>query len=409
MSVLADHQEPVEAEPPDDPPDRPRRTSRLDRAQERPGWAFVTPAIAFLVLFLALPIVMALWVSLTDWRGRGSPFSGGVGFVGLDNYALLFTEDGLVRRDFMTSLRNTGYYVALVVPLQTGLALFLALVLNSKLRGRTFFRTAFYFPAVTSSVAVSLIFLFLFTSNGAVNGVLRLVGVDGPTWFADPRGLLHLVGDGLGLWEVTSPPGLLVDSGVAGLSWWEWLAGPSVALSAIILLVVWTTTGTFMLMYLAALQNLPGDVDEAATMDGASRVQRFWHITVPLLKPTTFLVVTLGLIGTWQVFDQIYLLGQGDPSKTTLSPAFLSYQAAFEQAQWGPAAAMAFVLFAIIVVLTAVQRWVMRDKDAAAERKAARRSRRARDDEARPDGDDEEETRAAALTEARATSSGGTP
>ena len=409
MSVLADRREPGEPVDEEDAPDRPQRVSRLDRAQERPGWAFVAPAVAFLVLFLALPILMALWVSVTDWRGRGSPFSGDVGFVGLDNYALLFTEDGLVRRDFMTSLRNTGYYVALVVPMQTALALFLALVLNAELRGRTFFRTAFYFPAVTSSVAVSLIFLFLFTSNGAVNGVLRVVGVDGPTWFADPRGLLHLLGDGLGLWDVTSPPGFLVDNGLLGLSWWEWFSGPSVALTAIILLVVWTTTGTFMLMYLAALQNLPGDAVEAATMDGANRWQRFRYITVPLLKPTTFLVVTLGLIGTWQVFDQIYLLGQGDPSKTTLSPAFLSYQAAFEQARWGPAAAMAFVLFAIIVALTAFQRWVMRDKDAVADKKAERRAKKAKTG-AGPDGPErQEETRAAALTSARATSSGGTP
>ena len=369
----------------------------LDRAAERAGWGFVAPAVGLLVLFLALPIGMALWVSLTDWRGRGSPFSGDVGFVGMDNYAQLFTTDGLIRQDFMTSLRNTAYYVAMVVPLQTGLALFLAIVLNSNLRGRTFFRTAFYFPAVTSSVAVSLIFIFLFTSNGAINGVLRVVGIDGPTWFADARGLLHLIGDGLGLWDLSSPPEAFTDHGLAGLSWWEWMSGPSVALTAIVILVVWTTTGTFMLMYLAALQNVPGDVEEAAMMDGANRYQRFRYVTVPLLKPTTFLVVTLGLIGTWQVFDQIYLLGQGAPSKTTLSPAFLSYQAAFQQAQWGPAAAMAFVLFGIILVLTGLQRFVMRDKDAAQEKKAERRDKKAR------------QTRAAAVTSARATSSGGTP
>ncbi|MBA2768031.1 MAG: sugar ABC transporter permease [Sporichthyaceae bacterium] len=317
---------------------------------------------------------MALWVSLSDWTGQGSPFSGSVGFVGAENYQRLFLEDGLVRRDFMTSLRNTAFYVAIVVPVQTALALFLAMVLNQKLRGRGFFRTAFYFPSVTSSVAISLVFLFIFTGGGAVNATLGLVGIDGPVWFSDARGLIHVIGGALGVWDPEAPPGALTDSSIGGLTLWEWISGPSVAMCAIIFLVVWTTAGTFMLMFLAALQDVPREIEEAAVIDGTNRWQRFRFVTLPQLKPTVFLVTTLGLIGTWQVFDQIYIMSGGGPAKTTLTPAFLSYLYSFRQNEWGVGAAMAFVLFAIIVLLTSLQRFVMRDKDAARDKKAVRRA-----------------------------------
>ena len=162
------------------------------------------------------------------------------------------------------------------------------------------------------------------------------------------------------------------------LSLWEWLSGPSVALTAIMAQVIWTTAGTFMLMFLAGLQDLPTEVEEAAMVDGANRWQRFRNVTVPHLRPTILLVITLGVIGTWQVFDQMYVMTQGGPAKTTLTPAFLSYTAAFRQQQWGQGAAMAFLLFLLIFVLTSLQRFVLRDKDEAATRKAQRRQQRAR-------------------------------
>lgn len=352
--------------------------SRRDpQRQPVAGWLFLAPMLVILGLFLAAPILMALWVSFTDWAGRGNPFSGSAGFVGGDNYAALLTEPGLARQDFMTSLRNTFYYVLGVVPLQTVLALLLAIVLNNKvLKGRTFFRTAFYFPAVVSSVAISLIFLFLFTGTGAVNQFLATFGIEGPTWFSDSRGLIHLVGDGIGLWDMSSPPEWLAGTSVLGLSLWEWFKGPSIALSAIMLQVVWTTSGMFMLMFLAALQDLPTELEEAAMVDGANRWQRFWHVTIPHLRPTIFLVVTLGVIGTWQVFDQMYVMTQGGPAKTTLTPAFLSYRTSFIGNKWGQGAAMAFLLFLLIFVLTMIQRYVMRDRDEARARRLARRRRR---------------------------------
>jgi multiple sugar transport system permease protein len=349
----------------------PGRSGRGIRTREgRAGWLFVAPVIIVLGVFLVAPIFMALWVSLSDWQGQGNPLGGAAHWVGASNFADLLTKPGLTRTDFMTSLRNNFYFVLLVVPLQTALALSLALLVNGRrLKGKSFFRTAYYFPSVTSSVAVSVVFLFVFSSSGVVNALLAKVGISGPQWFADPRGIIHIVAGWFGA-DQASPP--LGDTNVLGLSVWDWLSGPSVAMCAIIALVVWTTAGTFMLMFLAALQDIPGEVEEAAEVDGAGRWQRFRYVTLPMLKPTMFLVLTLGLIGTWQVFDQIYIMSQGSPGKTTLTPAYLSYQTSFDNFQWGQGAAMAFLLFLIIVVLTLAQRWLLRDRD------ESRRNRRRR-------------------------------
>lgn len=339
-------------------PPRGGRSRRPLRRDGRAGWLFLAPTLIVLGLFMVLPILMALWVSVSDWTGSGSPFSSRVNFVGGDNYAALLTEPGLTRQNFATSVRNNGYFVLFVVPLQTALALFLALMLHQKkLKGRQFFRTAFYFPTVTSSVAISVVFLFLFSSTGTVNAALKLFGVDGPSWFADPRGIFHLA-----LGDPASPPSALAGHGFLGLSWWDWLAGPSVAMCSIIVLVVWTSTGGFMLMFYAALQNLPPSVDEAALIDGATSWQRFWRVTLPQLRPTLFLVLTLGLIGTWQVFDQVYVLSRGNPANTTLTPAYLSYSSSFIGHQWGQGAAIAFLLFLVIVAFTLVQRWALRER-----------------------------------------------
>lgn len=340
----------------------PRRgaSSGLRRGEAAAGWLFTAPVIAILGVFLLVPVLMALWVSVSDWAGRGSPLSGSVSFVGADNYAAVLADGGLATKDFGTALRNNAWYVLLVVPLQTALSLFLALLVNrAVLRGRGFFRTAFYFPSVTSSVAITVLWMFLFSATGAVNDTLSWLGLHGPNWFNDPRGIVHLV---LGAMGVGTGPAALKAGGMLGVSWWDWLAGPSVAMSAYILMAVFTTSGTFMLLFLAGLQNLGADVDEAAMVDGANGWQRFWRITLPQLRPTLFTVLTLGLIGCWQVFDQIYTGTQGAPSKTTLTPAFLSYQSAFNNQEWGQGAAIAFILFVIIVVFTLVQRWVLRDR-----------------------------------------------
>lgn len=311
--------------------------------------------IILLGLFLVIPVLMALWVSFSDWGGRGSPFSGSVNFVGFKNYSTLLSGGGLAEQDFGTALKNNAWYVVLVVPLQTALALFLAVMVNRQiLRGRGFFRTAFYFPSVTSSVAITVLWLFLFNSTGAVNKALSYLGVVGPNWFNDPAGIFHF--------GATSGPAFLEKSTALGVPLWDWIGGPSVAMFALILLAVFTTSGTFMLLFVAALQNLGGDIQEAAMMDGATGWQRFWRVTLPQLRPTLFTVLTLGLIGCWQVFDQIYTGTQGGPAKTTMTPAYLSYTSSFVNQSWGQGAAIAFILFVIIVFFTLFQRWVLRER-----------------------------------------------
>lgn len=330
------------------------------------GWLFTAPVIVIIGVFLFVPVLMALWVSVSDWTGRGSPLGGNVGFVGLDNYAAITTDGGLAEKDFGTAIRNNAWYVLLVVPLQTALSLFLAVLVNrAALRGVGFFRTAFYFPSVTSSVAITVLWLFLFSGAGVINKILSWVGINGPNWFNDPSGVMH---NFLGLFGVQSGPAALTSGGFLGITWWDWLAGPSVAMSAYILMAVFTTSGTFMLLFLAGLQNIGYDVEEAAMMDGANAWQRFWRVTLPQLRPTLFTVLTLGLIGCWQVFDQIYTGTRGAPSKTTLTPAYLSYQSAFQGQEWGQGAAIAFILFAIIVIFTLFQRWVLRDRPVSARR-----------------------------------------
>lgn len=357
-----------------------RRKSTND--QTAAGWLFISPVLIILGVFLVIPILMALWVSISDWSGRGSPFSGNVSFVGAENYQAILTDGGLATRDFGTALRNNVYYVLGVVPVQTIVALVLAVLVSQRvLRWKGIYRTAFYFPSVTSSVAITVLWMFLFSVTGVINKVLSWFSIDGPNWFNDPRGVLHLF---LGLFGVDQAPAFLAQGQFLGISWWEWLAGPSIAMSALMLMAIFTTSGTFMLLFIAALQQINGEVQEAAMVDGATAFQRFRMVTVPMLKPTVFTVVTLGLVGTWQVFDQIYTTGgAGDPAKTLLTPAFLSYQSSFTKNQWGEGAAIAFILFGIIIVMAAIQRWVMRDKDEIRDEKNIRKARRQRAQAAR--------------------------
>lgn len=333
------------------------------RRETAAGWLMSAPVIVLLLVFLVAPILMAAWVSISDWTGIGSPLASGVHNTGLANYRALLSTPGLPQQQLAESLRNNLYYVLLVVPVQTALALGLALVVSRRrLTGRGFFRTAYYFPSITSSVAVSILFLYVFGSTGVVNAIVGSFGLHGPNWFNDPNGVIHMVLSGLG---VSNAPSALANHGFLGLSWWEWFSGPSVAMVAIMALAVWTTSGTFMLIFLPAIYAIPADLEEAAIMDGANSWQRFRSVTLPMLRPALFLVLTLGLIGTWQVFDQIYLMSQGNPAGTTLTPAYLSYVTSFQDQQWGQGAAIAFILFAIIVVLTIVQRLIISDRRAS--------------------------------------------
>ena len=324
------------------------------------GWLFLLPVIVILGLFLVLPIAMAAWVSFSNWNGNGSPLGAHSHWVGLANYRDLLTTPGLDQNNFGTALRNNLYYVLLVVPIQTAVSLALAVLVNKRLKFVGFFRTAFYFPSVTSSVAITVLFLFLFSPSGVINKLLSYLGATGPTWLYDPRGLFHVI---LGQFGVNQSGGHLANGFFLGVSYWDWLSGPSIAMCVFIIMAVFTTSGTFMLLFLAALQSIDESVNEAAALDGASEWRKFRHITVPMIRPTIFTIVTLGLIGTWQVFDQIYVGTKGSPLNTTLTPAYLSFDSSFNQNNWGVGAAIAFILFAIIVFFTVVTRLATRNPD----------------------------------------------
>jgi multiple sugar transport system permease protein len=276
------------------------------------GYLFILPALVSLGVFLLGPIFYALYISFFHFSFLEP---NNAYFVGFRNYVRLF-HDPL----FLRALWNTTLYAFGVVPIQTVLALFLALIVNN-IKGKTFFRIAYYLPTVTSTVAVSVMFLFLFDPDGLVNHFLLLFGIHGPSYFNST-------------------------------TW---------ALPSIMLMAIWTSVGQFMIIYLAGLQDIPDDIYEAAAIDGASGWKMLRYITVPMLRRTTFLIVVMSLIGCYQMFDQSYVIsgGDGGPVNATLTVVLNLYNKAFKTMQMGYASAMAFVLFAIIMIFTVIQHYFL--------------------------------------------------
>ena len=334
-----------------------------DRQDAIAGWLFMTPTLISFTVFLVVPILFAVWYSLTNWNGINPPAQ--ATFVGLQNYKAILFEGGIRQADFFKALKNTTYFALGVVPLQTALALLLASVVNQRmLNYKSFFRTAYYFPSITSSIAISMIFLFLYQKGGLINGVLETVtfGLWEPiAWMNDSRGLIHIVMEWFGVTLATGPDFLRAK--LLGLTVYDWISGPSVTLTAIMLMNTWTTIGTLMIVFLAALQDIPGHVYEAAQMDGASGWFTFSRITLPLLRPTLFFVITLGLIGTYQVFDQIYVMSSGGPAKSTLTMAYMVYRNGFRNSEMGLGLATALLLFVIIFILTTIQRRITEGRE----------------------------------------------
>jgi multiple sugar transport system permease protein len=327
----------------------PRGRNPIVTEDRRAGWVFVLPAMLIFLVFIFGAVLFAFYVSLHDYKLLQK---GGVWqifahpsrtWIGFDNYRDIFNSN-----DFWIAFRNTSWYALGVVPAQTITGLVLAVLANRKIRGKTFFRTAFYFPSISSSVVISVIFLWMYSARGPINWALLQIGfpTPRPVWLANPRGIFSLALGKVGIDHVS-----------------VWLEGPSVALLSIMLLNIWTTTGTMMVIFLAGLQTVPGDVYEAAALDGASRFRMFRDITVPLLKPVTAFVITIGLIGTFQVFDQIWVMSEGGPAKKTTTLAYLVYLEGFRQGRGlGYASAIAVILFAIILVLYLIQRRLTREE-----------------------------------------------
>jgi multiple sugar transport system permease protein len=278
------------------------------------GYGFVSIPMA-LFLFLSVGIFFyAVYISTFDWGIMGPNKS-----VGLDNYREAFSDP-----IFLKAIRNSVKYALIVVPIQSAMGLFLALLVNSKIKGSKFFRSAFYFPSIASSAAITTLFIFLMAPDGVFNGVLRFFGVDTANLFNQGA----------------------------------WLSDSRTALYSIIGLNAWTTSGTMMLFYLANLQTVDSQYAEAAVMDGATRRQVFWYITMPLLKPAHLFVLATGMIGALQLYDQAILAGgaDGSPDYSLMTVVLYIYNACFRKFEFGYASAIGVILFVIIFSLTLLQK-----------------------------------------------------
>lgn len=275
------------------------------------GYLFMSPALFVLLLFVVGPILYAIFLSFNDVQLLGGT---SYKFVAFENFAKILDDTRA-----KVALWNTFKYVVIVVPCQTILALILAASLNAGLKGEKFFRIVYFLPTLTSSAVLTLIFMWMYNQNGLINNLLSMIGL--PTY--------------------------------------NWMGDPAVALNAIMIMNIWSTAPFFMVIYLAALQDVPDSLYEAAELDGAGPIKKFLYITVPNLRPVTSFVVIMGIIGTFQLFDQSYIFsgGSGGPNNSTLTVVLLIYQYAFKNfGTMGYAAALAFALALVILVATLIQR-----------------------------------------------------
>jgi multiple sugar transport system permease protein len=289
------------------------------RRRKWTGWGFAAPFVTLFLVFSALPLVASLIMSVTDMRSTDLRHPLAVNFIGLDNYTRLFSDDL-----FLRSAVNTVAFVVVGVPLTMVIALAAANALNSGLiRLRGLFRVGFYLPVVTSIVAIAVVWRFLLDPEvGLVNNLLALVGIQGPNW----------------------------------------LQSTSTALPSLIVMTAWRNFGTMMVIFLAALQAIPADLYEAATIDGAGRWQQLRSVTVPLLRPTLLFGAVYTGIGYLQVFEEPFVMTQGGPLSSTLSVSYHIYNQ-FGFGNYGYASAASYVLFVAIVALSVMQFRLLRERD----------------------------------------------
>jgi multiple sugar transport system permease protein len=293
----------------------PRRRRLLPRVpQQYEGWLFVSPLVVGIGVFQAYPLLVSLWSSFTDWDGLSTQQ-----FIGLDNYITMFSDSTL-----LDSVVTTIIFTVVSIPLSVGLALFLALLCNGRdIKGTALFRMAYFTPYVTSIVAISLVFMQFFAPEGLANSALATFGIEGA----------------------------------------DWLTNSNTALWVVILVAVWQGVGYPMVILLAGLQGIPQELHEAAKVDGASSWRRLVSITLPLLTPQLFFVLITQFILSFQVFAVIFVMTHGGPGTSTSVFIYYLYQNAFAFGQLGYASAMAWVMFAFIILVTLFQwrlqkRWV---------------------------------------------------
>ena len=294
------------------------RQSRTGRTHGRAAAWLVAPAAVLLVTFVLIPIALTFALAFTNAKlVSPQPAS----FVGLDNFTRLF-QDPL----FFKSLRNTILFAIFVVPLQAGIALGLALLINVKVRGVNFFRTVYFLPVVTSMVVISMLWQFMYQPDGLINSFLRTI------------------------------------SGGA-IQGTDWLGNPSTALGAILFMSIWQGVGFHMVIWLSGLQTIPGDLYEASSLDGASTWQNFRYVTWPSLRQTrTFILVTIS-ISAFSLFTQVQVMTQGGPLDSTTTVVYQAVRAGFAQQQTGYASAISLVFFVLVLTVSLIQRYLTRDKD----------------------------------------------
>jgi multiple sugar transport system permease protein len=304
------------------------------------GYAFLAPYLLITLTFTVGVVLFAFYISFNKYDIFTPPQ-----WVGLSNYVKAFQG-----KDFLQSLYNVLWYTLIVVPTQTSIAILLAVLLNTPIKFRQFFRTIFYAPSVTSSVVITLIFIWFYLKTGYINFFFaKFFGIFGLewqniNWLGDPRGLIQLIVQAFG-------------GDIPSKQWY--IRGPSIAWMAIMFQNIFTTAPTFMIMFLAALQDINPTLYEAASIDGANGWQQFRNITLPLLRPIILLVVVLGTIGTLQVFDQVYLATSGGPLGTSLTPVFIIFREALGSQgpiRMGYASGLAFLLAVLIFFFTFLQR-----------------------------------------------------
>jgi ABC-type sugar transport system permease subunit len=291
-------------------PRPPEPTARPPRRSLRPilvGWSFILPNFLGFALLTLVPMVFGLALSFMDWSPWGDPE-----WVGFENFERMFRNS-----TFWIALWNTTYYAVGHIPLTIAVSLGLALLLNRTLAGLGFFRTAFFLPYVTSLVAVAVVWNMLFNpTSGPVNQFLQFVGV-------------------------TDPPG--------------WTSSTAWAMPAVIVASVWRDMGYYMVLFLAGLQTIPTELYEAARVDGANAWQRFWNITLPGLRPTTFFVLIMCTVASFKVFDLIVVMTDGGPGRATKVLSQLIYEEGIREGRFGLASAISLVLFVLVAGFTVIQ------------------------------------------------------
>jgi multiple sugar transport system permease protein len=291
------------------------------------GYAMLAPAVAVLAVFEVFPVLYGVYISLCDWRLSCTQV------VGFDNYVRALTTASTWH-----SLLVTATYSLISVPLQLGVGLWLAYLLYQKVRAQSFFRVVFFLPYITSTVATAAVWSFIYSpDSGLLNGLFKLVNLPQQHWLTEPKGVFSLVAQGFGI-------------GLPG-----WAQGPPLALLSLIAFTTWVFVGYDIAIFLAGLGNIPGELYEAARVDGASGWTLFRHITLPLLSPTTFFLLIFTVIGTFKAFNHIWVMTEGGPGDATTTTSVLIFQQLYQANRYGYSAALAFILFAVILLLTVVQ------------------------------------------------------